>query len=64
MANSLPSSPGRFFVAYELKLIAAYLLLNYDIKMLDERPPKQWLGSNIIPPLKTCMEVRRKKGTV
>ncbi|KAI9150239.1 Cytochrome P450 monooxygenase iccF [Paramyrothecium foliicola] len=48
--------PGRFFVAYELKLIAAYLLLNYDIKMLDGRPPKQWLGSNIIPPLKTCME--------
>jgi cytochrome P450 len=56
--------PGRFFVSHELKLIAAHLFLNYDIKMIDERPPKQWLGSNTIPALKQCIQIRRKKGTV
>ncbi|KAF7551669.1 hypothetical protein G7046_g7655 [Stylonectria norvegica] len=53
--------PGRFFVAYELKLIMAHLLLNYDIKMLDERPQPQWIGATIIPPLDARIEIRRKK---
>ncbi|KAJ4270525.1 hypothetical protein NW762_002212 [Fusarium torreyae] len=53
--------PGRFFVAHELKLIMAALLLNYDIKMLDQRPKPQWLGATIIPPLDACIEIRRKK---
>ncbi|CAM1505774.1 Fc.00g114110.m01.CDS01 [Cosmosporella sp. VM-42] len=56
--------PGRFFVAYELKLIMAYLLLNYDIKMLDKRPQPQWIGGTIIPPLDARIEVRRKKDTI
>ncbi|KAF5670230.1 hypothetical protein FHETE_4602 [Fusarium heterosporum] len=53
--------PGRFFVAHELKLIIASLLLNYDMKALDERPKPQWLGATIIPPLAACVEIRRKK---
>ncbi|RSM08172.1 hypothetical protein CEP52_004805 [Fusarium oligoseptatum] len=52
--------PGRFFVAHELKLIMAALLLNYDIKMIDQRPKPQWLGATIIPPLDACIEIRRK----
>ena len=41
----------------------AYLLLNYDIKMIEKRPQPQWIGGTIIPPLDACVEMRRKKGT-
>ncbi|KAM6503673.1 Cytochrome P450 [Amanita muscaria] len=35
--------PGRFFVANELKVMLSHVLLNYDIKMGDERGrPKNW----------------------
>ncbi|KAM6503737.1 Cytochrome P450 [Amanita muscaria] len=33
--------PGRFFVATEIKLILAYVLLNYDIEMEDGHP-RNW----------------------
>ncbi|KAI5459413.1 cytochrome P450 [Mariannaea sp. PMI_226] len=53
--------PGRFFVAHELKLIMAAILLNYDLKMIDHRPQPQWFGGTIIPPLDACVEIRRRK---
>ena len=58
------ASPGRFFVAHELKMIVVHLLLKYDIKPLAERPKAQWLGSTIIPPLDACIEVRRRADAV
>jgi len=57
-------SPGRFFVAHELKMILAYLVNNYEIKPISERPKPQWLGQNIIPPLQAKIEVRRRKRPV
>ncbi|KAK5996453.1 Cytochrome P450 monooxygenase iccF [Cladobotryum mycophilum] len=53
--------PGRFFVAYELKLIMAYLLLNYDIKLVGEPLEKKFLGAGIVPPVRASMQIRRKK---
>jgi hypothetical protein len=53
-------SPGRFFVAHELKLIGAALLLDYSIKTIEERPKAQWMGATIIPPLDACIEIRPK----
>ncbi|POS76226.1 cytochrome P450 [Diaporthe helianthi] len=55
--------PGRFFVAHELKMLVAYLLLNYDLKPLDERPPPSCIGRTMIPPTKSTMELKRKAGT-
>lgn len=52
--------PGRFFVAHELKMIIAYLLANYDIKPLDEKPKSLWIGQTIIPPLSVKVQVRRR----
>ncbi|EFX05467.1 cytochrome p450 monooxygenase [Grosmannia clavigera kw1407] len=52
--------PGRFFVAHELKMILAYLLANYDVKPLAERPKPRWIGQTIIPPLDAKIEVRRR----
>jgi hypothetical protein len=37
------NSPGRFFVSSELKMIFAYLLLNYDFKHHDLKPEKIWV---------------------
>jgi hypothetical protein len=55
------NSPGRFFVAHELKLIMAHILLNYDIKLVGKVPEKVWIGSSIFPHLKAEIQVRRKK---
>ncbi|KAH9918497.1 cytochrome P450 [Fomitopsis serialis] len=43
--------PGRFFVGNELKMIIAYLVLNYDMKFEDDgpRPPNKWLSVTVIP---------------
>lgn len=56
-------SPGRFFVAHELKMLVAYLLLNYELKPLEERPPPSCIGRTMIPPTKATMEIKRKAGT-
>lgn len=61
--NVIRDSPGRFFVAHELKMLVAYLLLNYDLKPLEERPPPSCIGRTMIPPTKATMEIKRKAGT-
>ncbi|KAB5566686.1 cytochrome P450 [Coniochaeta sp. 2T2.1] len=55
--------PGRFFVAHELKMVLAYLLNNYEIKPIAERPKPQWLGQTIIPALQAKIVARRRKAT-
>lgn len=56
----LVTSPGRFFVSYEIKMLLAHLLTNYDIKMLDERPLTTYVGLNPVPNTQACIEVRRR----
>lgn len=53
-------SPGRFFVQAELKMIIAYLVLNYDVKPLAKRPANKWIGSAVVPPDKETVWVKRK----
>ena len=55
--------PGRFFVSLEMKLILAYMFMNYDIELLKSRPPNVWLGQSSLPPMKATIKVRRKEGT-
>lgn len=57
-------SPGRFFVAHELKMVVANLLLNYELKTLSERPKPQWIGVTVVPPVEAKIEIKRRKGTV
>ncbi|KAF9692431.1 hypothetical protein EKO04_009803 [Ascochyta lentis] len=52
--------PGRFFVSHELKMIFAYLLLNYDFKLLAERAQKIWIVRYQVP-LPAPIQVRRRK---
>ena len=53
--------PGRFFVAHELKMILAFLLDNFELRPLKERPKSFWLGGTIIPPVQIETEIRRRK---
>lgn len=57
-------SPGRFFVAHELKMVVANLFLNYELRTLSERPKPQWIGVTVVPPVDAKIEIRRRKGTV
>ena len=56
--------PGRFLVALEIKIILAYILLNYDIEPLQTRPERKWMGEVILPPMKQTLRIRRKVDTV
>ena len=44
-------SPGRFFAANELKALAAYILLNYDLKLGGDgkRPANMYYAANVVP---------------
>ncbi|KAL8306084.1 hypothetical protein RB597_003303 [Gaeumannomyces tritici] len=56
--------PGRFFVAHEMKMMLAHMLLKYEIKPLTDRPKPIWIGQTIVPPLDVKIQIRRRKGTV
>ncbi|KAL8707416.1 MAG: hypothetical protein Q9220_007561 [cf. Caloplaca sp. 1 TL-2023] len=53
--------PGRFFIAVEIKLMLAYMAMNYDIEPLAERPRNRWLGGIRLPPTKAVIKVRRRR---
>jgi cytochrome P450 len=52
--------PGRFFAANELKLLLAYMVLNYDIEPLEKRPDGKWIGQVSLPDMKATIKVRRR----
>ncbi|GJJ15196.1 hypothetical protein Clacol_009472 [Clathrus columnatus] len=55
--------PGRFFAANELKVMMAYLVLNYDVKMENEgvRPPNIVVASSCIPDMTAHVMFRRRR---
>jgi len=56
--------PGRFFVGPAIKLVLAWVVMNYELEPLSSRPPNRILGQNFLPPMKECIRVRRREGTV
>ena len=56
--------PGRFFVSLELKMLLAYMALNYDVEYLAERPKSRWMNAIRTPDMQGKIRVRRKEGTV
>lgn len=59
--NGRQACPGRFFATTELKLMLAYILLNYDFEMLMKRPVGTWVGIIRTPAMNAKIRVRRKK---
>ena len=58
--------PGRFLVDFELKMILAYVVLNYDLKFPEsyggKRPESRWISEAIFPPMQGRILIRRRKG--
>ncbi|EOD44519.1 putative cytochrome p450 protein [Neofusicoccum parvum UCRNP2] len=55
------SCPGRFYAVRLVKLILAYFLLHYEIKLADERRPVHyWWGISISPPREASLLIRRR----
>ncbi|KAK7753718.1 hypothetical protein SLS62_004341 [Diatrype stigma] len=52
--------PGRFFASSELKLMLAYIVLNYDFEIQEKRPENFWFGMNRVPPMKATIRVKRR----
>lgn len=56
--------PGRFLLDFELKIIIAYVLGNYDIKFPEgydgKRPENRWLGEASFPPEGVSLLVKRR----
>ena len=56
--------PGRFLVDFELKMIMAYAIMNYDMEFPEsyggKRPPITWFAGFGIPPLDAKIRVKRK----
>ncbi|KAM0438563.1 hypothetical protein ACHAPT_001314 [Fusarium lateritium] len=56
--------PGRFLIDFELKMILAYVLRNYDIAFPKEyegkRPPNVWMAEAVLPPDGARIMVKRR----
>ncbi|KAL4758230.1 cytochrome P450 [Aspergillus foveolatus] len=57
--------PGRFLVDFELKMIIAYVLKNYDIRFPEEyqgkRPANRWVAEAVFPPSGARVLVKRRR---
>ncbi|KAJ6627498.1 cytochrome P450 [Mycena sp. CBHHK59/15] len=55
--------PGRFFAAVELKAILAHVVLNYDVKFVNDgpRPANQYMASACLPDSSAKIMFRRKQ---
>ncbi|KAJ7499254.1 cytochrome P450 [Mycena latifolia] len=56
--------PGRFFAALELKAMLAHLVLNYDVKFVDNgpRPQNQYMASACLPDSSAKVMFRKRQG--
>lgn len=57
---TLPS-PGRWFATHLLKMMLAYITLNYDMEALNKRPSNNYYGDFNIPSQSATIKVRRRK---
>ena len=54
-------SPGRFFVAYEMKALLSYVLLNYDFTLSDDGPwTPSYNESGLVPPSGSLLFKKRE----
>ncbi|KAK4497822.1 hypothetical protein PRZ48_010476 [Zasmidium cellare] len=53
--------PGRFFASQEMKLMLAYIVMNYDVKLPGPRPRNMDIKINSVPPPKAQLMVRRRQ---
>ncbi|KAG2412462.1 hypothetical protein HFD88_010019 [Aspergillus terreus] len=58
------SCPGRFLVDFEVKMIVAYLLMNYDVEFPAEykgqRPANRWMAEALMLPSGARIRIKRR----
>ncbi|KAI1279365.1 cytochrome P450 [Xylaria sp. FL0933] len=54
-------SPGRWFAVLMLKMMMAYIILNYDIESTGPIPPTRAIGDAALPPRSSTIRIRRRK---
>jgi cytochrome P450 len=52
--------PGRYLASDTLKLIIAYITLNYELRPTGPRPSNVWFRSMILPPVSARIAVKRR----
>ncbi|KAF5621977.1 ent-kaurene oxidase [Fusarium sp. NRRL 52700] len=55
--------PGRFFGAHIMKVVLAYLVINYDVQFGREEPPMKTMWEYRIPRESTAVKIRRRVQT-
>ncbi|KAL8353938.1 hypothetical protein RB601_003675 [Gaeumannomyces tritici] len=58
------SCPGRFFAAAEIKVLLAYLLLNFDLALPGPRPQHRWVGFAGVMDRGATVLMQRRKGEI
>lgn len=51
--------PGRFFASAELRLMLAYVVMNYDFEFQDARPRNHWVSLNRVPDMNATVRATR-----
>ncbi|KAL6235269.1 hypothetical protein BDW75DRAFT_230452 [Aspergillus navahoensis] len=61
--HGLWACPGRHFASSQMKVVLAYLLLNYDIKLPEgvEKPKQQYFGLAIVPDTEKVVLLRLRE---
>ncbi|CAD6564759.1 MAG: hypothetical protein ASARMPREDX12_004425 [Alectoria sarmentosa] len=61
--HGLWACPGRFFAAAEIKVVAAYILMHYDVKLIpgEEKPLQQHWGLAVLPNPTTQVLFKRRQ---
>ncbi|CAG8892933.1 unnamed protein product [Penicillium egyptiacum] len=55
------SCPGRWFASHFMKLLFAYIMINYELEPLEGgRPLNKVVGDHLIPPIQVSIRVRRR----
>ncbi|KAL8823103.1 MAG: hypothetical protein Q9191_006174 [Dirinaria sp. TL-2023a] len=53
--------PGRWFATLMLKMISAYIAINYDIEATAPPPSMKVIGDAALPPMSATIKVRRRR---
>ncbi|KAF1951139.1 cytochrome P450 [Byssothecium circinans] len=56
------SCPGRYMAADLIKILMEYIVANYDVVPLNERPRNSWIEYNYVPSANAKLQVRRRRG--
>ncbi|KAF2202268.1 cytochrome P450 [Delitschia confertaspora ATCC 74209] len=55
------SCPGRYLAVDLIKILMEYVVMNYDVVPLKQRPENMWIEYNYVPSANAKLQVRRRR---